>query len=234
MELKVKKQLIIDHIQLNNITTVTINENEVIFGRPYFYKIGKCNIQDIQKMIIDGHQIIKNGKILITCKVCETCPRCSEVKCSVYLNPNIYKQESCYYCDYKQVYAEEKNTLKKSNIKGKWEIELKKTYDVINNEFKYKREKYITEQSIKKCIDDIYYCMEPVNPQDAINEYGHKRIELEEIRINKNDYGYQVYHNGRIGDYGWTSKIYLHKKCNISKLYDALTYEFHINIKMEY
>lgn len=116
---------------------------------------------------------------------------------------------------------------------SKYQIELKNKYEEIKERFKYKREKFITEESTKEVIKDIQHCMTPSSDGEAINEYGDYWIRLENIRIDKNKYGYDIYHYGDIGDYGWTSTVYLHKRCNIKVLKEALEKEFKIKVEID-
>ena len=217
MEIKVKNDIIINDVILKYVRFVEITKNKVNISRS-----GECEIKNIKLLQIDGKDIIKNGELLLTCDDCNNCSFCSEVRFEIPINPHTFDLEYGFYCGKRKVFSEDINDLKTSRIKSKYDIELRKGYELINDEFKYKRANFITEKSIKKIVDDIKYCMTPCNPTADIDEYGHKRIELEEIRVSKNKYGFEVYHDGIMGDCAWTSKIYLHKKCDMDKLSDVL------------
>ena len=223
MEINVKNNLLINNVLLKGATSVEVTEDNIVrFGRSPFYNMGECKCKDINKLLIDDKEIIKNGKLLVDCWDCHDCPICKKVDFGIYLTPHTFKREKGYYCGKNKVYSENIDNLKNSRVKSKGEIELKNSYKIIEDKFKYRREKYITSKSIKECVDDIEDCMNPSNERDAINEYGHKRIELEQIRLYKNDIGYTVNHYGIIGDYGWSSKIYIHKRCDVNKLASVL------------
>ena len=183
----------------------------------------------------DGRQIIKNGKILIECnKDCENCPMHETTRFEVFITSHTFRTEKGHKCNKRKVYSETIEELPYSRQKAKWKIELRKQYEGIHEKFKYRRSPYITEESIKEVIDDIHTCMTPSVDGDLINEYGHKRLELEKIELSKNDYGYEVYHYGRMGDYGWSSTVRLHRNCNMRELESALRREFNTSFKVDY
>lgn len=216
MEISVKDTVLINNITLNRVTAVEIEDNKVKFG------MGECDCKDIKEMLVDEKCIIKNGKLKIGCKNCDECPMCKEISFEIHISSHTLKREQGFYCGYNKVYSEEIDKLKRSRIRSKSEIELRKSYELIEEKFKYRRQGYITDETIKECINDIKQCMIPCEEGHAINEYGHRRIELERIRIYKNDYGYVVYHYGKMGDDGWSSKIYVHKKCDAKRLVSEL------------
>lgn len=230
MEIQADESLIINDIEMSK-TTVTIDGKEVVLGKPVAHKFGRCDIKKVKKMICNGKEIIRNGKVLVKCDKCEGCPMLKTTTAFIHTGINVGKRKTIYYCGKNEVYSEELKALKKSKIKSKREIEERRAYECLEERFKRRREKYITEETIKECIDDIQNCLN--SEYGTYNEYGHKVVMLENIRITKNDYGYKLTHDGRLGDDGWYNKVRIHKKCDISKLRRALELKFNHRVEME-
>ena len=188
-------------------------------------------IKDIKSMICDDEEIIKNGKVLVKCKDCETCPLCEKISFEVYTGPNTFQRVPGYKCGKDNTYSEDITKLKKSKINSKRAIEEKKSFEKVEEKYKRRREKYITEETIKECIKVIKNCLSA--EYGTYNEYGHEVIMLESIEIRKSEYGYILTHDGRIGDEGWYNTIRIHKKCNVKKLADELRRTFKHSVKNE-
>ena len=226
MEITAEKELQFNSLLFGKNARVEINEVKKEVQLNIAYNKGICNLEDVKELIIDNKIIIKNGEIKTRCEECTGCIFCKNIRIDVYSTPRTFEIEEGFYCGYKKTYSETIENLKRSKIKRKSDIELKKAYEKINEKFKYRRERFITEESIKEVISDIEQCMTPSMEMEAVDEYGHLRIELEKIRLLKNKYGYSVSHYGKMGDNGWASEIYLSGKCNIDKLENELRKKF--------
>lgn len=223
-------ELIVNNIVFKYPQEIEIEDDLLFINKPY--KNAKCNLKEIKEVICDGKTIIKNGKIKVKCSKCEDCPLCKKIELRIPAGPSSFTIENGFFCGKEKIYSDDIKTLKKSKIKSKHSIELQKCYKKIEEKYKRRREKYITEDTIKTVIKDIEDMLS--TEYGTYNEYGHECLMLESIRINKNDYGYELTHDGRIGDNGWYSTIYIHKKCNIRKLEIELRKKYRCDFECDY
>lgn len=233
MEIETKEEIIIDNIKFNSHSIkINIEDKEVHLSSGLARNFATCKIKDIKNMKYGNKKIIKNGKLLLKCnKKCNQCELCKETEFHVYVGPSRYQRIKGYFCGKNKTYAESENKLHKSKIKAKGIIEEEKAYDLIKEKFKRKREKFITDESIKECKEDIDKCLS--TQYHTYNEYGQEILMLESMRIRKNKFGYTFEHNGRIGDDGWYTDIYLHPKCNIQTFKNAMERQFHQRVKLD-
>lgn len=126
------------------------------------------------------------------------------------------------YCECNGTYSISIDELPQSKCQSEWEMEQKLTYDNVNKKFYRRQQKYITEETIKECLEDIGDAMTPSVDGDLIDEYGHKRLRITSIRLYKNKYGFEMVHYGDMGDCGWSSTVYIHKRCDMDRLYYEL------------
>lgn len=167
--------------------------------------------------------MVKNSKISFECsKECNKCPFIKTKDLSIYIKPSTYRIEEIFYCQWRKRYSETMEKLPSSRMKYTHDLRLRKAYDSLKEKFYRKGVKHITDETIKECILNIENCMTPNAESEAYNEYGHYHVELEDVEIRENNYGYTVYHSGRMGDYGWTQSILVHKRCDTDRLHMAL------------
>jgi len=104
-----------------------------------------------------------------------------------------------------------------------WKVERQANKKIIEEKFKYKRQKYITEQTVKEIIKQINYDMNNGSEQTYIDEYGNVRLSLDNIRIfPKAEICPNLRYNGRKGDYQFNDEIILHPRCNFDKIKQEL------------
>lgn len=221
MKIETKEKFVINDIEMEGKVIADIEDECVMLTQGCYYNFGKCRISKVKRMVCDDNEIIKNGKVLVSCDKCDGCPMLQQVKLFVHTGPSCGITEVGYYCGKNKVYSDDISKLKKSKIKSKHDIEEKKSFEQVEERFKRRRAKFITEETIKECINDIKSCLS--TEYGTYNEYGHRVVMLESMYIAKNEYGYMFVHDGRIGDDGWYNTIRLHKKCDIDALRSALT-----------
>lgn len=224
MKIETKENFSINDVEMKGRVVVDIEDEGVTLTQGCYYNFGKCPISKVKRMVCDDNEIIRNGKVLVSCDQCDGCPMLQQVELFVYTGPSRGRREPGYYCGKNKVYSEDISKLKKSKIKSKSEIEEKKSYEQVEEKFKRRRAKYITEETIKECIKDIESCLS--TEYGTYNEYGHEVLMLESMYVTKNKFGYKFVHDGRIGDDGWYNTIRLHKKCDIDALRGALARRF--------
>ena len=229
MIIPVKDTITINKIQIY-AHEIEINDKEIRLPKNGM----KAKTKDITDLHYGDTQLIKDGKVNLKCtKDCNNCPMHKNIKFDVYITSHSFKMENGHKCCNRNVYSEDIGDLPYSRQKSKWKIELRKQYEGINEKFKYRRTPYITEKSIEEVLEDIEDCMTPSVDGDVIDEYGHRRLELESIELRRNMLGFEVYHHGRMGDYGWSSTVRLHRNCDMGLMESALRNRFRTDIKVE-
>lgn len=224
MELKIQDA----KLEVNGVTLkarkVRIENGEVMLYLDYT----ELPIKEIKHLASPNLEIIKDGKVALTCNNdCENCPLCEKYRFEVYDAPLTYTIDWGYKCAKKGRYSETLENLPNSRIKYASDIELKKAYEKIKAKFYRKSKNTVTKQTIKEIIEHIDDALIP-NMNENWDEYGHSRIELNTIEISKNKYGYQLWYDGRMGDYGLgCTNIYIHKNCDIQKLRDAVSRRYY-------
>lgn len=179
-------------------------------------------VNAIKHLATSNMDIVKDGKIVLNCNNdCLRCPMCEDYQFRIYAQPRSFTLENGYRCALKGKFAENIAALAKSRVKHASEIEVKKGFDVVNKKFYRKQAKYITEQTIKEVITEIDECLTP-QMYEHYDEYGGVRIDLDSIHIEDKKYGYILTCDGRMGDYGLYTKIYIHKRCDIQALKSRL------------
>lgn len=201
---------------------VEITDNSVSVNHGW-KTVCKLPLNNVKELSFNGGTIFKDGKFSFECSgKCRSCPMMEIKELDVYISPGTYRRGSIHYCNRRERYSEDIEKLPTSRMKYTSDLRLRKAYGGIKDKFLRKGVKHITQETVKECINDIESCMTPNSEGEAYNEYGHYHIELEQVEIRENKYGYSVYHHGRMGDYGWTSNILIHKRCDKDKLYSAL------------
>lgn len=227
MIIPTRQDIQIDHIQIY-AHEIEITGNEVKIPQSRL----QAKIKDIKDLHYGNTQLIKDGEVKLTCtKNCSNCPMHKRINFEVYITSHSFRNVEGHKCCNRNVYDDDIEHLPFSRQKSKWKIELYKQYEGINEKFKYRRTPYITEKSIEEIVQDIRDCMTPSVDGDLIDEYGHERLELECIELRQNAYGYEVYHHGRMGDYGWSSTIRLHRNCDMDAVESALRKKFRTTFK---
>lgn len=112
-------------------------------------------------------------------------------------------------------------------MKNKIQEESKKNKEI----FKNRKTKYVTEKTIENVVDEICEALLP-NSGEEVNKYGVKRVELNNIRLYRNDYLYKnqedalLYYDGVMGDYGFRDILVIDRRCDFNDLLKALSIEF--------
>ena len=229
MELKIKNGIDINGV---NLKTRKIRiENGVA---KIYADYTEIPIKDISNLSDGDFQIIKDGKVALTCNNdCMRCPMCEDYRFEIYSKPLSYSIEWGYKCAKKSRYSETLEDLPNSRIKYASDIELKKAYEKIKAKFYRKSRNTVTKQTIKEIIEHIDDALIP-NMAENWDEYGHSRIELNLLEVSKNKFGYQLYYSGRMGDYGLgCTDILIHKNCDIQELKDALRKRYYKKYRTE-
>lgn len=220
-----------DNIQINGIDLKATRLEITDTGIKAYTNYVEAPISNIKLLEHGNIKIIEDGKLALKCdNNCKDCPMCEDARLEVYTNPNSYKLEWAYRCSKSDTYSERIEDLPFSRTKSKKEIELKKAYELIKEHFLYRRTDYVTKESLKKVFDNIDDALTP-NMYEHYNEYGHVRIELETIEIRKNRYGYTLWYDGRMGDYGLSSRIYLSDKCDVGLMASELRNRYYGNYR---
>lgn len=227
MRIPVKGTINLNKIQIK-ANEIEITDNEIIINR------AKAKIKDIDNLHYGNTTLVQDGELLLKCnKECEQCPMHKNIQFEVFITSHTFKNVQGHKCCNRLVYSEDIKDLPFTRQKSKKAIELRKQYEGIHEKFKYRRTPYITEKSIEEVVEDIISCMTPSVEGDVIDEYGHRRLELEKIVLDKNDFGFEVYHYGRMGDYGWTSTVRLHRNCDMKMMESALRSKFRTSFKIK-
>lgn len=229
MELNIRGEIEINGIKID-ATKLIIKDGKVKAYTNY----AENSLKDIKQLRHGNLTIIKDGKLALKCNNhCKDCPMCEDARLEVYTNPNTFRIMWGYRCSNKGTYSETLEKLPTSKIKSEHEIELKRAYEQINDKFARRRTKYVTDETIKMLISEIDDALTP-NMYEHYNEYGHERIELETVEIRKNKYGYTLWYDGRMGDYGLSSTIYLNKKCDVDAVIDALKSRYYRKYRTDF
>lgn len=229
MEFKIKDGVIeIDGVELK-ARRVRIEDGKAKLYLDYT----ELPIKQIEHLASPNLEIVKDGKVALTCNNdCINCPMCEKYRFEIYSAPSRYSIEWGYKCAKKSRYSETLEDLPKSRIKYASTIEVKKGFDVIKQKFYRKSRNTVTKATIKEVIEEIDDALVP-NMAENWDEYGHSRIELNEIDIRQNKYGYTLDYHGRMGDYGLHSQIYIHKNCDIQLLKQKLRDRYYRKYRTE-
>ena len=218
MELKIKDGVIeFNGVELKS-RKIRIEDGKAMLYLDYT----ELPINEIKHLASPNLEIVKDGKLVLACNNdCANCPMCEKYRFDIYSAPSRFTMEWGYKCAKKSRYAETLEDLPNSRIKYASDIEIRKGFDVIKQKFYRKSRNTVTKETIKEVIEELDSALTP-NMAENWDEYGHSRIELNDIDIRQNRYGYILSYYGRMGDYGLNSEVYIHKNCDVQLLKQKL------------
>lgn len=96
----------------------------------------------------------------------------------------------------------------------------------VKAKYKYRREKFVTEHTIRFVIGRVREAMNSGMDGHYIDEYGHYRLTMDKMNVTPWDWGYRLSCYGSMGDDGWFVEILIPPRCNLEDLRRACVLEF--------